>query len=85
MGGGVGQAIRAGSEPEVLSTISLAVVPGPLLASVLRFPDRTIRIRLGTETRGYLLSPEQILGLRGLLADCLAVAFEAERNARSPK
>jgi hypothetical protein len=63
--------------PEVVTELRLNVEPRPIICTVLRFPDGQVRARLGDERGGRILTGEQILAFRAMLADVLAAIFTA--------
>ena len=68
--------------PEELTRHSLNVGGHAITATVLRFADGAVRVRLcfGDEVVGVVLAPEHVSGLRLLLADVLGVLWTAQRR-----
>jgi hypothetical protein len=68
--------------PETVTQLSLHVDPGAITATVLRWSDNTVRVRLcaGGDV-GFVLDAAQLAALRTMLADVLGIVYLAERRA----
>ena len=68
--------------PEVITTLTLHVGGGAIVADVLRFADGSAGVRLGNGGGvGHVLTGEQVGALRAMLGDVLGVMFSTQRRA----